>query len=159
MLSIEHNNEPHKQRPIRVTFSCNLSRNNVETRKMDFSVCRQLWTKKKTEPQRGIEFMSSRTPVSALTTELLGNSWRASSRSHLLRSYLLGLLRTQSHLCARRFVVREGCNTSNKQSQLVVQHLLHDKLHENVPHITWASLYKYNFCSTIFSLLFKALAT
>lgn len=33
-------------------------------------------------------------------------------------------------------VAREGGNTDNKQSQLATQNLLHDKLQENVAHIT-----------------------
>ena len=47
-----------------------------------YSVCHERGTKKNSESPTGIEPMTSRTPVGALTTELLGDSWRA-------RSYLL----------------------------------------------------------------------
>ena len=40
----------------------------------------------------------------------------------------------------RCVVVRGGGNTVNKQSQLATQHLLRDKLHENVARITWPYL-------------------
>ena len=40
------------------------------------------------------------------------------------------------HSATSKFVVREGGNTRNKQSQLATATLLHDKLHENVARIT-----------------------
>ena len=42
-----------------------------------------------------------------------------------------------SIFATRKFVVRRGGNTGNKQTQLATQHLLPDKLQENVACITW----------------------